>query len=52
MTPSRSSQAIGPGTCPECGAHIQSRHVLITYETDGRIKHYAECPGCLIVVGL
>jgi len=39
-----------PGTCPECGAHIQSRHVLIAYETADQIERFAECPGCRTVV--
>jgi uncharacterized C2H2 Zn-finger protein len=39
------------GRCPDCGASIPNRRLLIEYETeDGDASAYAECPDCDEVV--
>ncbi|WP_195837593.1 MULTISPECIES: hypothetical protein [unclassified Halorhabdus] len=38
------------GRCPHCGATIEQRRVLITYERAGGEAMYATCPGCSAVV--
>jgi hypothetical protein len=38
------------GICPDCENAIHPRHVLITYESDGKTAQFASCPGCHTVV--
>lgn len=38
------------GRCPHCEVPIPGFRVLIEYESEGRTRRYAECPGCEDVV--
>jgi hypothetical protein len=44
-----STQRSRLGDCPDCGAAIQARHVLIEYDTDSGPGIWAEFPRCAAV---